>query len=206
MAGLFSLLFGTAVTISGVRHAANNVWCRQNLRKTLPNGIQYYTDADGKDRLMDGSQIVWYGYGNYEKVVKLPGHEVIYCRESHENHRVMTDIDKLNEKIKDLPLYVDVSKYYFKKDRMMIYNYGFYERESKKEIVKLEIKSGKNGPVCKKWYGYKKIYSNGYSRWEKGDEILITREEWEYLAGARNQINSIIREEGYIISLPLLLG
>ena len=96
MAGLFSLLFGTAVTISGVRHAANNVWCRQNLRKTLPNGIQYYTDADGKDRLMDGSQIVWYGYGNYEKVVKLPGHEVIYCRESHENHRVMTDIDKLN--------------------------------------------------------------------------------------------------------------
>lgn len=78
MAGLGAIIYGIALAISGGKHAISNMECKSR-PMTLPNGIQYYNDMDGKHRLYDGRQIFWKGYGDKEKVVDIKGN-VIYDR------------------------------------------------------------------------------------------------------------------------------
>lgn len=81
MAGLFTLFWGAAVGASAIKHAVTNSWCKNNLKDSLPNGVEYYVDADGKHRLLDGTVIIWKGYGDREKVVAVKTNKVIYDRE-----------------------------------------------------------------------------------------------------------------------------
>ena len=91
MAGLGALIYGVALAISGGKHAIGNMECKSR-PMTLPNGIQYYNDMDGKHRLYDGRQIFWKQYGAREKVVDLKGN-VIYDRGA--------EIDKESKKIEN---------------------------------------------------------------------------------------------------------
>lgn len=90
MAGLFTLIWGAAVGASAIKHAVTNSWCKNNLKHSLPNGVKYYIDADGKHRLLDGTVIMWKGYGDREKVIEVKTNKVVYDRGA--------EIDRENQK------------------------------------------------------------------------------------------------------------
>ena len=187
MSGLFALLFGGAVAVSGIKHAMDDSWCKQNLRKTLPNGMEYYTDADGKDRLMDDSLIVKLGFGDNLKVVRyskqfLRGlkREVIYDAKKEIEIKTRNYVKELNEERKSLPLYIAISDIYYRYDKDMKCNYGFFERETGKEIIKLKSEM----PRCKKYYKYyvKQITHNELIHSGTTDKATeITEDEYKSL-------------------------
>ena len=91
MSGLLTLLGLTTIGISGLKHAELEGWSKRNLRHTLPNGVEYYTDADGRHRLVsNGALIFWEEYGSREKVIEIKSRRVVYDRGA--------EIDRENEK------------------------------------------------------------------------------------------------------------
>ena len=80
MAGLFGLIWAMAVGASATKHAMTNSWCKNNQKHTLSNGMEYYIDADGKYRLLDGTQIMWLNYGEREKIIEVKTSKVVYDR------------------------------------------------------------------------------------------------------------------------------
>lgn len=57
MAGLFAFLYGTLIAGAKIADGIDNIQAKQKVY-TLPNGIKYYYDNKGTQRLMDGTIII----------------------------------------------------------------------------------------------------------------------------------------------------
>lgn len=198
MAGLFALLFGTAVAASGIKHAADSAWCKQNQRKTLPNGIPYYTDIEGKDRLMDGSQIVWYGYGDIEKVVKLPHHEVIYDRRGIVEANSKNYVQILNEKFKDSPIMIKEDPSVFR-DKDISYRYRPFEKSTGRRLYQVWCINKKNKETGENYPEFRKYYDYFYYNLPERNGVIITKEEYDNLCNAYKSIREEIESKKYDI-------
>lgn len=198
MSGLFTLLFGAAVAASGIKHASDNAWCKQNLRKTLPNGIPYYTDADGKDRLMDGSQIIWYGFGDLEKVVKLPHHEVIYDARAVVETNSKNGVQILNEKFKNSPLIIMEDPSVFK-DKDISYRYRPFERSTGRRLYNVQCINKRDKETGENYQEFRKYYDSFYYNLKDNKGVLISEEEYDNIYNTYKAIRAEISEKKYDI-------
>ena len=198
MSGLFTLLFGAVVAASGIKHAADNAWCKQNLRKTLPNGIPYYTDADGKDRLMDGSQIVWYGYGDIEKVVKLPHHEVIYDARAIVETNSKSCVQILNEKYKNSPLMIKEDPRVFR-DKDISYRYRPFERSTGRRLYNVWCINKRDKESGENYQEFRKYYDKFYNYEKERTGVVISEEEYDDIYNTYLAIRNEITDKNYDI-------
>ena len=149
MAGLGILIYGIALAISGGKHAIGNMECKSR-PMTLPNGIQYYNDMDGKHRLYDGREIYWKQYGQREKVVDLKGN-VIYDRGAE----IDKEVREAENKIK-----IECSQagdlLYLKKCPRCYNMCCWFEYKTGKQLAKVtcEYDYRKKENVYKKYYFY----------------------------------------------------
>ena len=203
MAGLLTLLGLTAIGISAAKHTEMNIWSKNNLRHTLPNGIEYYTDADGKKRLLNGTQIFWAGYGEREKVIEIKSRRVIYDR--------LADFDKANE-IRKQESFENNNLLYIKRNpRCHGDGLVFFEFKTGKQLAKVEKIFNKKTKEAeyRKWYHHdwvKKehpglrsydcaIKVNYYDVGWDNKGIIITEEEFEKIVEESKKLT--VNDNGY---------
>lgn len=87
MAGLFALLWGAIVGGAAIGEKIEDSKCKQNVY-TLPNGIRYYFDRKGKQRLMDGTLILAFGDGDYKTI----DGRILYSRNAEENRIAVSKV------------------------------------------------------------------------------------------------------------------
>ena len=219
MAGFGALIYGVALAISGGKHAIGNMECKSR-PMTLPNGIQYYNDMDGKHRLYDGRQIFWKQYGEREKVVDLKGN-VIYDRGA--------EIDREAKKIENA-LKRDCEQsgksLYLKRNPRCNNIWCWFEYKTGKQLAKLSCEFDcKTGlPVFRKWYFYDYglesfkrrnphidinslppdyfdcMVKTSYGSTEIGDKgIIITKEEFDKYRDEVEKLSTTV--DGLVASL-----
>lgn len=87
MAGLFALLWGAIVGGAAVGEKIEDAKCKQNVYN-LPNGICYYFDRKGQQRLMDGTLILAFGDGDYKTI----DGRLLYSRKAEENRIAVSKV------------------------------------------------------------------------------------------------------------------
>lgn len=95
MSILGNLIFGAALGGSAIKCAAENASFRKNV-KYLPNGVPYWMDRTGSNRLMDGTIICIRANG---EVYDVKGNK-IYSRSDEENIAVRNKVMNSNCKYK----------------------------------------------------------------------------------------------------------
>lgn len=85
MAGLFALLFGTLVGGAKIAEGIDNLHAKQNVY-TLPNGIKYYYDNKGTQRLMDGTIVVADCAGTFKTI----DGRLLYSKKNDEDEKAAT--------------------------------------------------------------------------------------------------------------------
>jgi hypothetical protein len=192
MAGLFTLVWAAAVGASATKHAMTNAWCKENCRHKLPNGIEYYSDADGKYRLLNGTQILWDEYGTREKVIEAKTRRVIYDRgaEIDRETRRQEQITKEKAQTEGRLLYIKRNPRCY--DRPV-----FFEFKTGKQLAKIaKVTYWDTKEVeYKKWYFYDHLKESlppgtslrygaktSHESIKYGDKgVVITKEEFEQL-------------------------
>ena len=205
MAGLFGLIWATALGISATKHAVMNSWCKNNSRFKLPNGIEYYCDADGKYRLLNGTQIMWWSYGEREKVIEVKTNKVVYDRgaEIDRQRIVEGNISKKKSINNNNLLYI--------KRNPRCSSLVFFETKTDKqlaEIVKITYRDTEEVEYRKLYfYDYLKEslppgtdlkYGGKISYWvtKQGDDgVVITEEEFNQIKEESRKLR--LSEEGY---------
>lgn len=148
MFGLGTLIYGTALAISGTKRAISNAESKEISNFVLPNGVKYWVDIEGQYRLMDGTIIMWKGSGDHEKVIDVKTNRVIYDRWAEveaDKKAIASKIDKSDD------------MFYLKINQRC---YGeplcFFEKKTGKQIAKYEKKRVFHVPEKK--YEYFKYY------------------------------------------------
>jgi hypothetical protein len=190
MSGLFSLIWASAVGVSATKHAIKNSWYKNNSRFTLPNGVEYYYDIDGKCRLLNGTVIMWKKYGEREKVVEVKTNKVVYDAGS--------EIDKQNaiyEQEAKKKAEADGRLLYIKRNPRCHNLPVFFEFKTGKQLAEIaEVKCLETKEIeYRKWYFYDYLKESlppgtdlsygakvSYDR-HRGNGIVITKEEFDKL-------------------------